>query len=98
MVRAAGFALAVLVAAGASGGEVWRLGECDGSWKEFRHYHAWEYGSEKWVATSPEMDTATRTWCHRIPGRGFYGKLPFPGWICSWSASKGKMDKSLLMH
>ena len=89
-------AVALLLASCSADGEVWRLGRHDGLGREFRHYHAWEYGSEKWVATSPEMDTATRTWCHRIPGRGFYGKLPFPGWICSWSAAQWMPDEEVV--
>lgn len=58
------------LAFGASGGELWRLGEHDGSWREFRKYYAWEYGREPWVAESPDMDFATHTWTYHVPGPG----------------------------
>ena len=71
---------------GASGSkprELWRLGEHDGSWREFRSYYAWEYGREPWVAASPDMDFATHTWTYRVPGPGLQKRLPFPCEICT---------------
>ena len=57
-------------ASGSKTGELWRLGEHDGLWREFRSYYAWEYGREPWVAASPDMDFATHTWTYRVPGPG----------------------------
>ncbi len=73
----------VPAAAGAAGGEVWRLGEHDGTCKEFRRYHAWEYGSEPWVAKSGAMDPKTHCWTYKVPGPGRHARLPFPCEICT---------------
>lgn len=76
-------ALAATAISAAPAGELWRLGEPDGSWREFRSYHAWEYGREPWVAASPDMDFATHTWTYRVPGPGLQKRLPFPCELCT---------------
>ena len=84
MVRTVGLVVAVLAATASVGGEVWRLGEFDGAWKEFRRYYAWEYGREPWVAKSESMDAKAHCWTYKVPGPGVQNRLPFPCEICTW--------------
>lgn len=76
-------AVCALAVSAAAAGELWRLGELDGSWRGFRTYYAWEYGREPWVAASSDMDFATHTWTYRVPGPGLQKNLPFPCEICT---------------
>lgn len=84
------------LAFGASGGELWRLGEHDGSWREFRKYYAWEYGREPWVAESPDMDFATHTWTYHVPGPGLQKRLPFPCELCTRYENLSMSDKEIV--
>ena len=81
---------------GVSGGELWRLGEHDGSWHEFHSYYAWEYGHEPWVAESPDMDFATHTWTYRVPGPGLQKRLPFPCEICTRFENLSMPDREIV--
>jgi len=75
---------------------LWRLGETDGSWREFRPYHAWEYGRERWVAQSEDMDFATHVWTYRVPGPGVQKTLPFPCEICTWYENLSMPEKEVV--
>jgi len=76
--------------------EIWRLGEHDGSWREFRKYYAWEYGREGWVAQSRDMDFVTHTWTYRVPGPGVQKRLPFPCEICTRFENLSMPDKEVV--
>ena len=86
----------VALSSSASAGEIWRLGEHDGSWHEFRKYYAWEYGREPWVAKSPDMDFVTHTWTYRVPGPGLQKKLPFPCELCTRYENLSMSDKEIV--